>query len=84
MNVTVMLFFCLVFCNSVAFENDFSTAALNSLFEVDTIENADSLNDECSIFNKCNSNGKCVNGKCVCFGGYTNFDCSISKFIIFI
>lgn len=39
------------------------------------------LND-CSYFNFCNKNGDCVDGKCVCKNGWTNYDCSISKFLI--
>lgn len=33
----------------------------------------------CAIFNNCNNNGKCVDGKCQCKEGWSNYDCSISK-----
>ena len=34
---------------------------------------------DCSNFNNCNGHGICQNGQCVCYPGWTNYDCSISK-----
>lgn len=34
---------------------------------------------DCSGFNNCNGHGTCQNGQCVCFPGWTNYDCSISN-----
>jgi hypothetical protein len=37
---------------------------------------------DCSHLNNCNGHGKCNNGICECEGGWTNYDCSISKYSV--
>ena len=32
----------------------------------------------CALFNNCNGHGSCLGGKCLCYPGWTNYDCSIS------
>ena len=34
---------------------------------------------DCAFMNNCNGHGKCIGGKCVCYPGWTNYDCSLSK-----
>lgn len=34
--------------------------------------------NDCTYANNCNNHGKCIDGKCVCDEGWTNYDCSIS------
>ena len=34
--------------------------------------------EECKFLNYCNDHGKCDNGKCVCYPGWMNYDCSLS------
>ncbi len=40
--------------------------------------------NDCSYFNFCNKNGDCIDGKCVCKNGWTNYDCSISKLVFIL
>lgn len=61
--------------NSLNMNTSLNNKNLKRLSNVTTNLN----NDDCSVFNFCNGNGSCVNSKCVCNEGYTNYDCSISK-----
>lgn len=38
---------------------------------------------DCKFANNCNGHGICKDGKCVCFDGWTSYDCSISLCINF-
>ena len=40
----------------------------------------ESENEDCKFLNYCNEHGICRNGQCLCHPGWTNYDCSLSKF----
>lgn len=47
--------------------------------DCDDFFNPSNSTDDCRYLNYCNKHGKCVDGKCECFTGWINYDCSISK-----
>lgn len=38
---------------------------------------------DCKFANNCNNHGECKDGKCICFDGWTSYDCSISLCVNF-